>query len=135
MIGDLCIRTKKDLTDAVEARYPETVEDYTRRLKAAVAELVGSGVDETRLMMEVAVMADRSAIAEETVRLNSHLQQLRELFESEEPVGRRIDFIVQELNREVNTIASKSQDIPITQLTVDLKAEIEKLREQLQNIE
>ncbi len=137
MKADLSARVDaiQRLTDAVEARYPETVEDYTRRLKAAVAELVGSGVDETRLMMEVAVMADRSAIAEETVRLNSHLQQLRELFESEEPVGRRIDFIVQELNREVNTIASKSQDIPITQLTVDLKAEIEKLREQLQNIE
>ena len=125
----------KRMTDAVEARYPETVTEYTQRLKAAVQELLGSEVDETRLMMEVAIMADRSAIAEETVRLNSHVQQLRELFESAEPIGRRIDFIVQELNREVNTISSKSQDIPITQLTVDLKAEIEKLREQLQNIE
>ncbi len=125
----------KRMTDAVEARYPQTVEEYTQRLKAAVQELVGSEVDETRLMMEVAIMADRSAIAEETVRLNSHVQQLRELFESDQPIGRRIDFIVQELNREVNTISSKSQDIPITQLTVDLKAEIEKLREQLQNIE
>ena len=125
----------KRMTDAVEARYPETVAEYTRRLRAAVAELVGQEVDETRLMMEVAIMADRSAIAEETVRLNSHVQQLRELFESDQPIGRRIDFIVQELNREVNTISSKSQDIPITQLTVDLKAEIEKLREQLQNIE
>ena len=123
------------MTDAVEARYPQTVADYKERLKAAVKELMGSEPDETRLMMEVAVMADRSAIAEETVRLNSHLRQLRELFESDQPIGRRIDFIVQELNREVNTIASKSQDIPITQLTVDLKAEIEKLREQLQNIE
>ena len=125
----------KRMTDAVETRYPQTVEEYTQRLKAAVQELVGSEVDETRLMMEVAIMADRSAIAEETVRLNSHVQQLRELFESDQPIGRRIDFIVQELNREVNTISSKSQDIPITQLTVDLKAEIEKLREQLQNIE
>ena len=98
-------------------------------------ELVGSGADETRLMMEVAVMADRSAIAEETVRLHSHIQQLRTVFESTEPIGRRVDFIVQELNREVNTISSKSQDIPITQLTVDMKAEIEKLREQVQNIE
>lgn len=125
----------KRMTDAVEARYPQTVEEYTQRLKAAVQELVGSEVDETRLLMEVAIMADRSAIAEETVRLNSHVQQLRELFESDQPIGRRIDFIVQELNREVNTISSKSQDIPITQLTVDLKAEIEKLREQLQNVE
>ena len=125
----------KRMTDAVEARYPETVEAYTQRLKSAVSELVGSGVDENRLLMEVAIMADRGAIDEEVVRLNSHVQQLRELFESPEPIGRRIDFIVQELNREVNTISSKSQDIPITQLTVDLKAEIEKLREQLQNVE
>ena len=125
----------KRMTDAVQARYPETVAAYTQRLKAAVADLVGSNVDENRLLMEVALMADRSAIDEEIVRLNSHVQQLRELFESPEPIGRRIDFIVQELNREVNTISSKSQDIPITQLTVDLKAEIEKLREQLQNIE
>jgi len=123
------------MTDAVEARYPQTVEAYTQRLRAAMEELAGSGVDEARLMMEVAVMADRSAIAEETVRLHSHIQQLRTVFDSAEPIGRRVDFIVQELNREVNTISSKSQDIPITQLTVDMKAEIEKLREQVQNIE
>ncbi len=123
------------MTGAVEARYPETVAAYTQRLRAAMEELVGSGVDESRLMMEVAVMADRSAIAEETVRLRSHIKQLRSVFESDEPIGRRVDFIVQELNREVNTISSKSQDIPITQLTVDMKAEIEKLREQVQNIE
>ena len=137
MKADLAGRVEaiQRMTDAVEARYPETVEAYTQRLRAAVQELAGSGMDENRLLMEIAIMADRSAIAEETVRLNSHLQQLRELFESAEPIGRRIDFIVQELNREVNTISSKSQDIPITQLTVDLKAEIEKLREQLQNIE
>ena len=125
----------KRMTDAVEARYPQTVEEYTQRLKAAVQELVGSEVDETRLMMEVAIMADRSAIAEETVRLNSHVQQLRELFESDQPIGRRIDFIVQELNREVNTISSKSQDVPITNLVVEAKAEIEKIREQVQNVE
>ena len=123
------------MTAAVEARYPQTVEAYTQRLRAAMEELAGSGVDETRLMMEVALMADRSAIAEETVRLHSHIQQLRNVFESPEPIGRRVDFIVQELNREVNTVSSKSQDIPITQLTVDMKAEIEKLREQVQNIE
>ena len=123
------------MTGEIEKRYPDTVAEYTRRLRGAVEELVGSNVDQTRLLMEVAVMADRSAIAEEIVRLNSHVQQLRALFESAEPVGRRIDFIVQELNREVNTISSKSQDIPITRLTVDMKAEIEKLREQLQNIE
>ena len=123
------------MTARVEARYPDTVAEYTRRLRAAVEDLIGANVDQTRLLMEVAVMADRSAIAEEIVRLNSHVQQLRALFGSAEPIGRRIDFIVQELNREVNTISSKSQDIPITQLTVDMKAEIEKLREQLQNVE
>lgn len=123
------------MTGEIEQRYPQTVEEYKNRLRAAVEELVGSNVDENRLLMEVAVMADRSAIAEETVRLRSHVKQLREYFEATEPIGRRIDFIVQELNREVNTISSKSQDIPITKLAVDAKAEIEKLREQLQNIE
>lgn len=137
MKRDLSARTDaiERMTGEIEARYPETVAEYTQRLRAAVAELVGSAVDETRLLMEVAIMADKSAIAEETVRLKSHVQQLRTLYESEEPIGRRMDFLVQELNREVNTVSSKSQDIPITRLTVDLKAEIEKLREQLQNIE
>ena len=125
----------EQMTARIEARYPETVTAYQKRLRSAVEELVGSGVDETRLLIEVAVMADRSAISEELVRLGSHAAQLRALLETDEPVGRRLDFIVQELNREVNTISSKSQDIPITQLTVDLKAEIEKLREQVQNIE
>ena len=124
-----------DMTAKVRARYPETVQAYTQRLKGAVRELLDGGVDETRLMMEVALMADRSAIDEELVRLDSHARQLRALFDEDEPVGRRVDFIVQELNRETNTISSKSQDIPITKLTVDMKAEIEKLREQVQNIE
>ena len=123
------------MTARIEERYPLTVAEYTARLRASIEELIGQSVDETRLLTEVAVMADRSAIAEETVRLRSHIQQLRECFERQEPVGRRLDFLVQELNREVNTISSKSQDIPITRLTVDCKAEIEKLREQLQNVE
>ena len=123
------------MTGEIEQRYPETVAEYQQRLKQRVEELLGGDMDEQRLLQEVAVMADRSAIAEETVRLHSHIAQLRELFEQEEPVGRRIDFIVQELNREVNTISSKSQDIPITRLVVSCKAEIEKLREQLQNVE
>lgn len=125
----------QNMTEQVRSRYPQTVAAYTQRLKDAVAELVGSGVDETRLLMEAALMADRSAIDEEIVRLNSHAEQLRGLLALDEPVGRRIDFIVQELNRETNTISSKSQDIPITKLAVDMKAEIEKLREQVQNVE
>ena len=138
MKRDLCDKVDaiERMTGEIEARYPETVNEYRERLRAAVAELLGNAeMDESRLMMEVALMADRSAIAEETVRLRSHVRQLRKLFEDAEPIGRRIDFIVQELNREVNTISSKSQDIPITQLAVDMKAEIEKLREQLQNVE
>ena len=123
------------ITLAIEKRYPETVSEYTARLRAAIEELVGQNLDETRLLTEVAVMADRSAIDEETVRLKSHVAQLREVFALEEPVGRRVDFIVQELNREINTISSKSQDIPITNLAVEGKAVIEKLREQIQNIE
>ena len=125
----------EEMTRKIEARYPETVEEYTRRLRASIEELIGQNVDETRLLTEVAVMADRSAIAEETVRLHSHIQQLRETFQREEPIGRRLDFLVQELNREVNTISSKSHDVPITRLAVECKAEIEKLREQLQNVE
>ncbi len=137
MKRDLAFRTDRieEMTRAVEARYPATVDEYRQRLRASIEELIGKGVDEARLLTEVAVMADRSAIAEETVRLHAHIAQLRECLEKAEPVGRRIDFLVQELNREVNTISSKSQDVPITQLVVSMKAEIEKLREQLQNIE
>ena len=137
MKKDLAARAThiEEMTLQIEARYPQTVEEYTRRLRASIEELIGQSVDETRLLTEVSVMADRSAIAEETVRLKAHIAQLRECLEKDEPVGRRIDFLVQELNREVNTISSKSQDVPITQLVVSMKAEIEKLREQLQNIE
>lgn len=125
----------EEMTLAVERRYPDTVKEYTDRLRASIEELISQNVDETRLLTEVAIMADRSAIAEETVRLHAHVSQLRECMLKTEPIGRRVDFLVQELNREVNTISSKSQDVPITRLVVDMKAEIEKLREQIQNIE
>ena len=137
MKKDLAYRTDRieEMTFQIEERYPDTVKEYTQRLRASIEELIGQSVDETRLLTEVAVMADRSAIAEETVRLHAHIAQLRECLEQTEPVGRRIDFLVQEFNREANTISSKSQDVPITRLAVSIKAEIEKLREQLQNIE
>ena len=137
MSRDLNYHTDRieEMTRRIEERYPETVAEYTQRLRNSVAELVGQNVDENRLLMEVAIMADRSAIAEETVRLHAHIAQLRECMQKDEPIGRRIDFLVQEFNREVNTISSKSQDVPITKLAVDIKAEIEKLREQIQNIE
>jgi uncharacterized protein (TIGR00255 family) len=123
------------ITQAIEERYPATVGEYAKRLRASIEELIGQNVDEARLLTEVAIMAEKSAIDEETVRLKSHISLLRECLAGEEPVGRRIDFIVQELNREVNTISSKSQDIPITNLVVEGKAVIEKLREQVQNVE
>ncbi len=124
------------MTGQIEERYPATVAEYRQKLRARVEELMdGASMDEQRLIQEVAVMADRSAIAEETVRLHSHFAQVREMVEAKEPVGRKLDFIVQELNREVNTISSKSQDVPITNLVVEAKAEIEKIREQVQNIE
>ena len=119
----------------IEARYPETVAEYQAKLKARVEELLGSQLDEARLAQEVAIMADRAAIAEETVRLKSHIRQAREKCALTEPVGRSLDFIVQEMNREVNTISSKSQDIPSTQVVIACKSAIEKLREQLQNVE
>jgi uncharacterized protein (TIGR00255 family) len=128
------IEALEELTGKIEARYPSAIEEYAARLRARIEELV-SNCDEQRLLQEVAIMADRSAIAEETVRLRSHFEQVRGMLSAEEPVGRKLDFLVQELNREVNTISSKSQDIPITQLVVAAKSEIEKLREQVQNVE
>lgn len=119
----------------IEKRYPETVLEYQMKLKARVEELLNGQLDENRLAQEVAVMADRAAIEEETVRLKSHIRQAREKCALTEPVGRSLDFIVQEMNREVNTISSKSQDIPITQSVIACKSAIEKLREQLQNVE
>ncbi len=130
------INRLEKMTGEIEERYPATVEEYRQKLRTRVEELMnGATMDEQRLIQEVAVMADRSAIAEETVRLHSHFAQVREMAEATEPVGRKLDFIVQELNREVNTISSKSQDVPITKIVVSAKAEIEKIREQVQNIE
>ena len=92
-------------------------------------------IDEQRIVTEAAIFADKTAVAEETVRLKSHLKQLNDMLSLSEPVGRKLDFLIQEFNREANTIGSKAQDIAITKLVVDLKSEIEKIREQIQNIE
>lgn len=137
LAGDILARVDalEALTVQIEQRYPGALVDHMDKMRARLSELIEGGVDEQRLAQELAIMADRSAIAEETVRLKSHFGQLRETIALKEPVGRKLDFIVQELNREVNTISSKSQDIPITQLVVQAKAEIEKVREQVQNIE
>lgn len=125
----------EQLRQEMGRRYPDTVKEYEERLRQRIEELLDIPVDQTRLLQEVAIMADRSAISEELVRLDSHLAQMREMMENGQTVGRKLDFLVQELNREVNTISSKSQDIPITRLVVAGKAEIEKIREQVQNVE
>ncbi len=122
--------------DKIEVLYPESVKHYRERLEERMKELLGDAkVDEQRLITETAVMADRLAVDEETVRLRSHISQLKGMLEQEEPVGRKMDFIVQEMNREINTIGSKSQNIDITKCVVDVKSEIEKIREQVQNIQ
>ncbi|MCM1506401.1 MAG: YicC family protein [Ruminococcus flavefaciens] len=120
----------------VEELSPQTVENYRNRLYQKISEILdGKDIDEQRILTESAVFAEKIAVDEETVRLRSHISQLKGMFDSDEPVGRKLDFIVQEMNREVNTIGSKAQDLNITKIVVDMKAEIEKIREQIQNIE
>lgn len=120
----------------VEERSPETVKAYRERLEQKVKELLDNAqVDEQRLITETAIFADKVAVDEETVRLRSHIKQLETLLESAEPIGKKLDFIVQEMNRETNTIGSKAQDVEIAHIVVDVKSEIEKIREQIQNVE
>ena len=121
---------------AIEKRAPAVAEEYRAKLTARIEELLGeTEVDRARLATEVAIFADRAAIDEEIVRLNTHLVHFRELLDADEPVGRKMDFLVQEMNRECNTIGSKANDAELTSIVLLSKAEIEKLREQIQNIE
>ena len=120
----------------IEKRSPETVKEYNDKLIERVHELIGDvSLDEARIIQEVAIYADKVAVAEETVRLRSHIDQLKSFLDSDEPVGRKTDFLVQEMNREINTIGSKANDVENARRGVDVKAEIEKIREQIQNIE
>ena len=120
----------------VEKLSPETVENYRNRLYQKLKEVLEStDIDTQRILTEAAIFADKIAVDEETVRLRSHVSQLEGLFDSDEAIGRKLDFIVQEMNREVNTIGSKCQDVNITKIVVEMKSEIEKIREQIQNIE
>ena len=124
------------LTDIIEEQSPKSVEEYRNKLLAKMTEMLqNTNIDESRILMEAAIFADKVAVNEEIVRLKSHVKQLRTLLLSEESVGRKIDFLVQELNREANTIGSKGNDVSVTGLVIDLKSEIEKIREQAQNIE
>lgn len=122
--------------ELVENRSPETVKEYSERLTSKIQELLADrDVDEQRVLTEVALFADKVAVAEETVRLRSHIEQLKNMLLEKNEIGRKLDFIVQEMNRETNTIGSKAQDVTIARAVVDMKAEIEKIREQIQNIE
>lgn len=124
------------MLEKIEAIEPGVAESYRQKLLAKLTELLGdTNIDEQRILTETAIFAEKTAIDEETVRLHSHIAQFRTLITSDEPVGRKLDFLVQEMNREVNTIGSKAQDLSITRLVVDMKSEIEKIREQIQNIE
>ena len=123
-------------TARVEARSPETVAEYRAKLTARMEEVLQSTtIDPQRILTEAAIYADKVAVDEETVRLRSHVAQLRTMLESDQPMGRKMDFLIQEVNRESNTIGSKCNDVAIAQVVVDLKAEVEKMREQVQNIE
>ena len=124
------------LVSTVEQAAPQTVAEYRARLEAKMAEVLGStGIDENRILAEAAIFADHIAVDEETVRLRSHMSQLNTMIRGSSPTGRKIDFLIQEFNREANTIGSKCQNSEIAHTVVDLKSEIEKIREQIQNIE
>jgi len=126
----------ESLVGRVEAEAPRTVAAYRQRLEQKMAEVLGTaGIDESRILAEAAIFADRVAVDEETVRLRSHLSQLRGMIGGASPVGRKLDFLIQECNREANTIGSKCQNSDIAHVVVDLKSEIEKIREQIQNVE
>lgn len=128
--------TIEELVAKIEQGSAGRVQAYSDKLYARLQELLGDrSIDESRLVTEAALFADKTAIDEETVRLHSHVAQYREILTLDEPVGRKLDFLTQELNRESNTIGSKCQDVAITRLVVELKSEIEKIREQIQNIE
>lgn len=122
----------------IEARSPKVVEEYQEKLSERLNNLLADHnitVEPERLLQEVAIFADRASITEEIVRLKSHIKQFKLIIDSDQPVGRKLDFLIQEFNREANTIASKANDYTLAQIVVEIKAEIEKIREQIQNIE
>ena len=130
------LETIDRLVSTVEHEAPKTVAEYRKRLEQKMQEVLGStGIDENRILAEAAIFADHIAVDEETVRLRSHMSQLTTMINGNSPTGRKIDFLIQEFNREANTIGSKCQNSDIAQVVVDLKSEIEKIREQIQNIE
>jgi len=141
--GEKLLNSLLDICQSIEnyrvmllERAPHVVAEYKDKLSARLKELMDVNmVDETRVAMEVAIFADKCSINEELVRLKSHVEQFGDIIKDDSPVGKKLDFLVQEMNREVNTIGSKANDLNITKIVVNLKSEIEKLREQIQNIE
>lgn len=124
------------LTAVAEERSPQTVSEYRARLEQKMRDVLeNTSIDESRILTEAAIFADKVSVTEEIVRLRSHISQFREILECDEPVGRKLDFLVQELNREANTMGSKGNDVTMSRIVVDIKSEIEKIREQIQNIE
>jgi uncharacterized protein (TIGR00255 family) len=138
MAEDLQQRRKNltEIISIIETRLPEFKEDFIKRFTERITDLAGkAGVDETRLSTEIAVWSDKSDVSEELTRLHSHLKELDNILKAKKPIGRRLDFLVQELNREANTLSSKISDVSVSQSILDIKCEIEKIREQAQNIE
>ncbi len=126
----------EELTLKIEERAPQIVKEYREKIEVRIRELMAEiPCDESRLLTEVAIFSDKVNVNEEIVRMKSHIQQMRSMLKSSEPVGRKLDFLIQEMNREINTVGSKSGDLETARLVIDAKAEIEKLREQCQNIE
>lgn len=124
------------MVDQVEQRSPQSVEEYRQKIAQRMTEILGdSDIAEQRILAEAALFADKVSVTEEVVRLRSHLSQLQKMVQGDAPVGRKLDFLVQELNREANTIGSKANDYELAQIVIEIKAEIEKIREQIQNLE
>ena len=125
-----------ELVAQVEAQNPKTVSDYRKRLEEKMREVLeNKSIDESRILTEAAIFADKVAVDEETVRLRSHLEQMDEMLSGNGGIGRKLDFLLQEMNREANTTGSKCSDVKVARIVVDIKAELEKIREQTQNIE
>ena len=138
LAGDIAGRldTIEALVSRVEERSPETVSQYRERLYKKMSEVLESAnIDEQRILLEAGIFADKIAVDEETVRLRSHIEQMRGMLSTGSPIGRKMDFLIQEFNRESNTIGSKCSDSAISKIVIELKSEIEKIREQIQNIE
>ena len=138
LFADLSEQTEamEEMVNILEERTPQIVSEYAQKLEARIRETLGTvPVDEGRLLNEVAIFADKVNVNEELIRLRSHIMQMRDFLSASEPIGRKMDFLVQEMNREINTVGSKSNDLEVARLVIDIKAIIEKLREQIQNVE